>query len=72
MHLSLHFLVLRAIILYHIMILLLSLLSLIDAPHQLFIWMEYTAYDTNIVASLRSCLVELLLWLLSIYYYLSI
>jgi hypothetical protein len=40
MHLSLHFLVLRAMILYHIMILDSSLSSLIDAPHQLFACME--------------------------------
>jgi hypothetical protein len=36
MHLSLNFLVLRSMILYNIMILVSSLSSLIDAPHQLF------------------------------------
>jgi hypothetical protein len=36
MYLPLHFLVLRAIILYHVMILVPSLLSLINTPHQLF------------------------------------
>jgi hypothetical protein len=40
MHLALHFLVLGAMILYHIMILVSSLSSLIDAPYQLFACME--------------------------------
>jgi hypothetical protein len=54
MHLQLHFLVLRVIIQYHIMIPLSSLFSLIDVPRQLFCMhgMHDTAYDTSIVASL--------------------
>jgi hypothetical protein len=40
MHLSLYFLVIRAMILYYIMILVSSLSSLIDAPYQLFTYME--------------------------------
>jgi hypothetical protein len=40
MHLQLHFLVLRVMIQYHIMIPLSSLSSLIDVPHQLFACME--------------------------------
>jgi hypothetical protein len=40
MHLSLHFLVLRAMILYYIMILVSSLSSLIDVPHQFFACMK--------------------------------
>jgi hypothetical protein len=40
MHLLLHFLVLRVMIRYHIMIPLSSLSSLIDAPHQLFACIE--------------------------------
>jgi hypothetical protein len=41
MHLSLYFLVLRAMILYHIMILVLSLSSLIDVLYQLFACIEF-------------------------------
>jgi hypothetical protein len=54
MYLSLHFLVSRAMIVYHIMILVLSLLLLIDASHQLFCMhrMYDTTYDTSIVTSL--------------------
>jgi hypothetical protein len=40
MYLSLHFLVLRDMILYHIMIPVSSLSSLIDASHQLFACIE--------------------------------
>jgi hypothetical protein len=40
MHLSLYFLVLHAMILYYIMILVSSLSSLIDVPHQLFACIE--------------------------------
>jgi hypothetical protein len=61
MHLSLHFLVLRVMILYHIMILVSSLSSLIDTPHQLFCMhgMHDTAYDTSIVASLRLAIADM-------------
>jgi hypothetical protein len=55
MYLSLYFLVLFAIILYYIMILVSSLSSLTNAPHQFFTCMEYMIelmIYTSIVASL--------------------
>jgi hypothetical protein len=50
MHLLLHFLVLRAMILYHIMILV-SSVSCVTSAFYMY-GMHDTAYDTSIVASL--------------------